>query len=101
MEIQVEKEDIQIIGHTAYEEDGNTTFICDSKYDGFSYLFLKNILKCFGAYEIIDSYELFTDEQDTLSVTDRVFKTNSFRQQSRLFLIFRQLRFFLLCISKL
>ena len=76
MEIQVEKEDIQIIGHTAYEEDGNTTIICDSKYDGFSYLFLKNILKCFGPYEIIDSYELFADEQDILSVTDRVFKTN-------------------------
>lgn len=76
MEIQVEKEDIQIIGHTAYEDDGNTTIICDTRYSGFSYLFLRSILKCFGQYEIIDSYELFKDEEDLLSVTDRVFKTN-------------------------
>ena len=76
MEIQVEKEDILLIGHTAYEDDGNVTIICDTRYSGFSYLFLKNILKCFGPYEIIDSYEKFTDEQDLLSVTDRVFRTN-------------------------
>ena len=76
MNIQVEKEDICLIGHTVFCQDGNTAFICETKQNHIEYILLRNILKCFGNYKIVDTYELFEDEEKLLSVTDRVFVTD-------------------------
>jgi hypothetical protein len=76
MNIQVEKKDICLIGHTTFCKDGNTAFICSTKHNHIEYILLRNILKCFGDYKIVDTYEKFENEDDLLSVTDRVFVTD-------------------------
>jgi len=76
MEIQVNKEDILLIGHTAYKVDGNLAIICSIESCHLEYILLRNILLCFGTYNIIDTYEKFSDEQNLLSSTDRVFITD-------------------------
>lgn len=76
MNIQVKKEDICLIGHTVFCQDGNTAFICQTVQSHIEYILLRNILKCFGDYTIVDTYEKFENENDLLSVTDRVFVTD-------------------------
>ena len=74
--VEVKKEDICLIGHTVYNDNGFTAFVCDTDKAKFEYLLLRNILKCFGDYKIVDTYEEFENEDDLLSVTDSVFVTN-------------------------
>ena len=73
--VEVKKEDICLIGHTVYNDNGFTTFVCDTDKANYEYLLLRNILKCFGDYKIVDTYEEFENEDDLLSVIDRVFVT--------------------------
>lgn len=76
MNIEIEKKDICLIGHTAYNCNGNLAIISDIKDCHIEYILLRNALKCFGEYSIVDTYEKFADEKSLLSVTDRVFVTN-------------------------
>lgn len=77
MNIEVRKEDICMIGHTGYNEDGNTAIICYTEKAKIEYVLLRSILKCFGdEYKIIDTYERFKDDRDLRTATDRVFITN-------------------------
>ena len=76
MNIEVEKKDIHLIGHTAYCKDGNLVISVDTKDSNLSYILLRSILKCFGNYQIVDTYETFEDVDDLLSVKDRVFVTD-------------------------
>ena len=76
MNLQVEKKDICLIGHTTFSKDGYAAFICSTQQNHIEYILLRNILKCFGEYKIVDTYEMFENEEDLLSVTDRVFVTN-------------------------
>ena len=69
--VEFKKEDICLIGHTVYNDNGFTAFVCDTDKADYEYLLLRNILKCFGDYKIVGTYE-----DDLLSVTDRVFVTN-------------------------
>lgn len=77
MNLQIEKGDIKNIGHTIYEESGNTVFVCDIRTCNVEEILLRNILKCFGdEFEIIDTedywYELPNGEDDV----DIVYFTN-------------------------
>lgn len=75
--VEVKKEDISLIGHTVYNDNGFTTFICSIDKAKIEYLLLRDILKCFGnEYCIITTGERFKDENDLSTVTDRVFVTN-------------------------
>ena len=77
MTIEVNKEDICLIGHTAFNESGNTAIVCSIENNRVEYILLRNILKCFGEeYKIIDTYEDFEDPEDLRTVTDRVYITN-------------------------
>lgn len=76
MNIEVEKKDICLIGHTAYNCNGNLSVISNIKDSHIEYILLRSILKCFGDYSIVDTYEKFADGNTLLSVTDRVFVTN-------------------------
>ena len=77
MTIEVNKEDIRLIGHTAFNECGNTAILCSIENSNVEYILLRNILKCFGEeYKIIDTYEDFEDPEDLRTVTDRVYITN-------------------------
>lgn len=74
MNIQVEKEDIDHIGHTSYNENGNFAVICSSETSGIEYILLRGILKCFGKeYKIIAEYD--TDSEE-IEYSDVVFETN-------------------------
>ena len=77
MELFVKKEDICLIGHTVYNECGNAAFICSTGNNHVEYILLRSILKCFEEeYKVIDSYEIFKNDNDLRSVTDRVYITN-------------------------
>ena len=77
MELQLFKEDITLIGHTSYNQNGMLTIVCSINSARFEYLLLRGILKCFGeSYKVTDTYEILKDERDLLSVSDRVFVTN-------------------------
>ena len=77
MVVEVQKEDIKLIGHTVYNCNGNTAIICFTTYNHREYILLRNILKCFGdEYRIIESYERFENPNDLRTVTDRVYITN-------------------------
>ena len=74
MNIQVEKTDIDLIGHTCYSENGNLAIICSTDTSGIEQILLRNILKCFGEeYKIVDEYD--TDSEE-IEYSDIVFETN-------------------------
>ena len=72
MGLDVQKEDIKLIGHTAYGEDGNTAIICSGESYAIEKIFLRNILKCFG-----DEYKIISEEDyDGYGDNDIVLMTN-------------------------
>ena len=75
MLIHVNKADITRIGHTVYEEEGNTVFVCNPGIAGIEEILLRNILKCFGQYEILDSEDIYPNELDDSEVNIE-FTTN-------------------------
>ena len=76
MNLEVVKEDIKRIGHTAYNEDGNTAIICSGDTYNLEMILLRNILKCFGDYKILseEDYDGY-GEDDILVITDLPFET--------------------------
>lgn len=77
MKFEVEKGDLCLIGHTAYNEGGHMAVVCSIDSANLEYILLRNILKCFGEeYRIVESFEVFEDETNLLSVKDKVFITN-------------------------
>ena len=60
----LEKSDIWNIGHTIYKDDDeNVVFVCYPSIAGIEKILLRNILKKFGDYKIIDtSYDYEWDE---------------------------------------
>lgn len=80
MEITVTKTDILNIGHTIFNENGNTAIVCKVYCSGIESIFLRNILKCYGEeYTIIDEYDSWDeDENDEVikGTEDIVFVTN-------------------------
>ena len=68
MNLTVEQSDIKRIGHTTYQEDNCTIFVCDLTTSNIEEILLRNILRTFGDYSIIDiddydenSIEFMTD----------------------------------------
>ena len=57
-QVWVNKLDIKFIGDTTFEEDGNTSIICDFKTCCIEEILLRSILQCWGKnYGIIKRYE--------------------------------------------
>ena len=74
MNIQVEKKDIECIGHTSYNNNGNLAVICSVDTSSIENILLRNILKCFGEeYKIIADYD--TDSEE-IGNSDIVYETN-------------------------
>ena len=74
MIIEVEKRDIDNIGHTAYSENGNLSLVCSTETSGIEQILLRNILKCFGdQYKIVDEYDT---DSEAIENSDIVFETN-------------------------
>ena len=69
MNLELTKEDIKNIGHTTFNEDGNTDFICDGTTYNIESILLRNILKCFG-----DEYKMLSTED--YNKNDILIKTN-------------------------
>ena len=80
MEVTVTKTDILNIGHTAFNENGNTAIVCKVDCSGIEEILLRSILKCYGEeYAIIDEYDSWDeDENDEIvkGTEDIVFVTN-------------------------
>lgn len=77
MNLQVEKSDIKNIGHTVFEEDGNTVIICDIRTVNIEEILLRNILKCFGDdYEITSADDYWYETEDGDEDVDIIFTTN-------------------------
>lgn len=77
MNIQVEKEDIHLIGHTKYNDNGFLSIVCDVNNSNLEKILLRNILKCFGEeYKIIQFHEIWDIVGDTRNVTSIIVKTN-------------------------
>ena len=54
MNLQIEREDIDHIGHTCHSEKGYLAILCLYETCDIEYFLLKNILKCFGEdYKIV------------------------------------------------
>ena len=68
MNISVNKNDIIRVGHTAYEENGNTVFVCDIKTANVEEILLRNILLCFGDYEIVETEDVYPNVLDDSEV---------------------------------
>lgn len=75
MVITVEQSDIKKIGYTIYgvEENKCTAFICDSRTANIEEILLRNILKTFGDYEIIDTDE-DAEFEDIIFITNLPYK---------------------------
>ena len=52
MKMQVNKRDILLIGHTAFNVEGKVSFLCYSLTADIEEILLRNILLCFGDYRI-------------------------------------------------
>lgn len=85
MNIEVQKEDIKRIGHTAFkDDDGNSLIICNGDTCNIEEILLRSILKCFGEeYKIVDTEDWIDDtcldergEVDFLKIKDVLIKTN-------------------------
>ena len=50
MNIEVEKSDIELIGHTIFNMNGYTAFVCNTTNCGIERILLRNILRCFGIH---------------------------------------------------
>ena len=57
MKLEVDKDDIKLIGHTSFNEDGNTAIVCEGSTCNLEKILLRNILKCFG-----DEYSIIKEE---------------------------------------
>ena len=56
--INVKKEDVGMIGHTVFEVEGNTAFVCEPSTSRIEEILLRNILELFGEdIRIIDTEE--------------------------------------------
>lgn len=79
MKLEVNKDDIKLIGRTSFNEDGNTAIVCKGSTCNLEKILLRNILKCFGdEYSIIkeeDYGDIGNDEFDVLFVTNLPFET--------------------------
>ena len=74
MNVQVEKEDLDLIGHTSYSENGFLSIICSTETCGIEYILLRSILKCFGKqYKVINEYNTNDEE---IEFSDIVYETN-------------------------
>ena len=63
MVVEVQKEDIKLIGHTIFNMNGYTAFVCNTINCGVERILLRNILRCFGNdITIIDSEDDWNDE---------------------------------------
>ena len=54
MNVQVERKDIDNIGHTCYDENGYLAILCSAETCDIEYILLRSILQCFGEdYKIV------------------------------------------------
>lgn len=58
---------IGMIGNTTCNDNGFTTFICDSKTANVEVFLLKYILQCFGDYEVLSEND-FVWENDNVDI---------------------------------
>ena len=63
MVVEVQKEDIKLIGHTIFNLNGYAAFACYTMNCSVERILLRNILRCFGNdITIIDSEDDWNDE---------------------------------------
>ena len=76
--IEVEKRDLDFIGHTHYDEGGKLAIVSSNKTSYIEEILLRSILKCFGEqYKIVDTYDY--DDNNILYVTNLPYlKINEF-----------------------
>ena len=75
MEFELKKSDIKKIGNTATpDRNGNTSIICNGMTANIEELFLRNILKLFGEYVIVDAVDfVWNNNPDEVDIE---FQTN-------------------------
>ena len=80
MVVEVQKEDIKLIGHTVSNENGYAAFSCKIDTSGIEEILLRNILNCFDEkYIITDAYDAYDRDENKEIIKgseDIVFVTN-------------------------
>lgn len=77
MNIEITKEDIALIGHIGYNENGCAAIVCSHEQSNIEYILLRSILKCFGEqYKVVSFHECFEDIEDLRTIQDVVYITN-------------------------
>ena len=61
--ILVCKEDINQIGIQAYVENGNMVFVCSGETCHIESILLRNILRCFGDYKIVNEIDYYEENE--------------------------------------
>ena len=64
MNLDLRKEDLNRIGNTTGEQNGFLYIICNSETANIEEILLRNILKLFGEYEIIEINDYAWSEED-------------------------------------
>lgn len=75
MQINVEKTDINYIGHTHFNYNGNVAISCYASHCGVERILLRNILQCFGEDFVITETEDDWNE-DCTAIEGITFITN-------------------------
>lgn len=70
MNLQLEKSDLERIGFmTSETSDGHTSFMCNPSSANIEYILLRNVLRLFGEYSIIQiEDEIFSTDGDDFVV---------------------------------
>jgi hypothetical protein len=64
MNLDLIKEDLNRIGNTKYEKNGFLCIICNIKTANIEEILLRNILKLFGEYKILETNDFAWSEED-------------------------------------
>jgi hypothetical protein len=64
MNLDLRKEDLERIGNTKSSQNGFLCIICNSETANIEEILLRNILKLFGEYEIIETNDFAWSEED-------------------------------------
>ena len=64
MYLELRKEDLSRIGNTKFDKNGFLCIICNSDTVNIEEILLRNILKLFGEYEILESNDFAWSDED-------------------------------------
>lgn len=64
MTLDLEKKDLDRIGNTKFSQDGFLCIICNGETVNIELILLRNILKLFGDYEILEENDFAWSDED-------------------------------------